>query len=121
MTALDTQIGGDHYKNFPIQPVEFITKNKLGFLEGCIVKRLCRKRFMDLKKIKHEVDLLIELDILADKKNKNYQLPSDQEQSSNIEIIKAFSADLLNLINTQNNWKLEDLNTIIKALIKNKY
>jgi len=62
MTSLDIQIGGDHYKNLPIQPVEFITKNGLGFLEGCIIKRLCRKKPDDLQKIKHELDLLIELE-----------------------------------------------------------
>ena len=64
-TALDTQIGGTHYKNCAIQPVEFITKNKLGFLEGCVIKRICRYEdkngLEDLKKAKHEIDLLIEL------------------------------------------------------------
>ncbi len=64
-TALDTQIGGEHYKKYAIQPVEFITKNKLGFLEGCVIKRLCRYEdkngLEDLKKAKHEIDLLIEL------------------------------------------------------------
>lgn len=39
---LDVQVGGEHYKNYAIQPVEFITKNKLGFLEGCVIKRICR-------------------------------------------------------------------------------
>lgn len=64
-TALDTQIGGEHYKKHVIQPVEFITKNKLGFLEGCVIKRICRYEDKngreDLEKIKHEIDLLIEL------------------------------------------------------------
>lgn len=64
-TALDTQIGGEHYKNYAVQPVEFITKNKLGFLEGCVIKRICRYEdkngLEDLKKAKHEIDLLIEL------------------------------------------------------------
>ena len=64
-TALDTQIGGEHYKKYAIQPVEFITKNKLGFLEGCVIKRICRYEDKngreDLEKIKHEIDLLIEL------------------------------------------------------------
>ena len=64
-TALDTQIGGEHYKKHAIQPVEFITKNKLGFLEGCVIKRICRYEDKngreDLEKIKHEIDLLIEL------------------------------------------------------------
>ena len=64
-TALDTQIGGEHYKKHAIQPVEFITKNALGFLEGCVIKRICRYKdkngLEDLKKAKHEIDLLIEL------------------------------------------------------------
>ena len=64
-TALNTQIGGEHYKKYSIQPVEFITKNKLGFLEGCVIKRICRYENKngreDLEKIKHEIDLLIEL------------------------------------------------------------
>lgn len=62
---LKTQVGGDHYKRFTIQPVEFITKNNLGFLEGCIIKRVCRWQskdgIQDLEKAKHEIDLLIKL------------------------------------------------------------
>lgn len=55
---LEYQVGGDYYKHFKIQPVEFITVNKLGFLEGCIIKRLCRRKPDDLNKIKHEIELL---------------------------------------------------------------
>lgn len=64
--ALDRQVAGGHYKKRKIQPVEYIHANDLGFLEGCIVKRITRWRdkdgFTDLEKIKHEVDLLIELE-----------------------------------------------------------
>lgn len=60
---LETQVGGDHYKTMNIQPVEFIERNGLSFLEGCIVKRICRWRkkggIEDLLKAKHELDLLI--------------------------------------------------------------
>lgn len=63
--ALDIQVAGNHYKDMKIQPVEFITANNLGFLEGCIVKRICRWKnkdgIQDLEKIKHEIDLLIQL------------------------------------------------------------
>ena len=58
MAALDEQIGGKHYKDLEIQPVEFSTKNKLGFLQGCIVKRISRynvpggKGWEDLQKNK---------------------------------------------------------------------
>ena len=65
MSALDTQVAGSHY-SMPIQPVEFITKNKLTFLEGCIIKRVCRHRNKngkeDLLKAIHELQLMIELE-----------------------------------------------------------
>ena len=65
-SALNVQVAGTHYKDMKIQPVEFIHANNLGFLEGCIIKRICRWRAKngveDLEKIKHEVDLLIELE-----------------------------------------------------------
>ena len=64
--ALDIQVGGAHYKNKRIQPVEFSYANNLNGLEASIVKRITRWRdkdgFQDLEKIKHEVDLLIELE-----------------------------------------------------------
>lgn len=65
MSALDKQVGGNYYKRFKIQPWEFIEKNELSFSEGCIVKYICRYKYKDgkkdLEKIKHYVDLLIEL------------------------------------------------------------
>lgn len=66
---LDVQVGGSHYKTKKIQPAEFSHANKLNGLEASIVKRITRwrdkpaeTRFQDLEKIKHEVDLLIELE-----------------------------------------------------------
>lgn len=68
MSALDHQIGGDHYKDFAIQPAEFNTLNKLYFLPGSVIKRMCRynkpsgKGLQDLQKAKHEIDLIIQLE-----------------------------------------------------------
>lgn len=63
--ALDIQVGGSHYKSFVIQPVEFITANGLEFLEGCVIKRVCRHGAKngreDLEKAIHELQLLIQL------------------------------------------------------------
>lgn len=65
--ALSVQIGGDHYKDCKIQPVEFIEANGLGFLEGCCVKRLARhdkptgKGKQDIEKAIHELQLLLQL------------------------------------------------------------
>ena len=57
------QVGGKHYKNFPIQPYEFISKNNLSFFQGCVVKYVCRylqkNCIEDLEKIKHYCDLEI--------------------------------------------------------------
>ena len=65
MSALDRQCGGNHYKKYPIQPIEFITKNKFSYIEGNIIKYISRYKdkngVEDLKKIKHYVDLLIEI------------------------------------------------------------
>lgn len=65
----EVQVDGSHYKGKAIQPVVYIHANKLNFLEGCIVKRITRWRdkggIKDLEKIKHEVDLLIELETTA--------------------------------------------------------
>ena len=63
--ALDVQIGGDHYKTLKIQPVEFIEANGIPFLEGCVIKRMCRHgskaKAEDLRKAIHEIKLLLEL------------------------------------------------------------
>jgi hypothetical protein len=66
MSALDTQIGGTHYKNFAIEPIEFIHKNGIGFCEGNAIKYLVRWREkggkQDLLKAKHYIDLLLEME-----------------------------------------------------------
>ena len=71
-SALDVQVGGDHYQRFKIQPIEFIMKNDLDFCQGNVIKYICRHDFKngleDLKKVKHYVDLLIELKYNQDEK-----------------------------------------------------
>ena len=69
--ALARQEGGSHYKEYAIQPVEFIHANKLPFLEACVLKRICRHRRKngaeDIRKAIHELELILELDYPADK------------------------------------------------------
>lgn len=64
--ALDRQVGGDHYKDMAIQPVEYIHRNGIGFCEGAIIKYVSRWRkkngVEDLKKARHFLDLLIEME-----------------------------------------------------------
>ena len=63
---LSTQVGGSHYKNLKIQPVEFIHANNIPFCEANAIKYLCRWREkngrQDLEKAKHYIELLIELE-----------------------------------------------------------
>lgn len=65
-SSLLVQIGGGHYKDLPIQPVEYIHANKIPFIEGCIIKYVTRWRnkngIADLEKAKHFLDMLIELE-----------------------------------------------------------
>lgn len=62
---LDTQVGGHHYK-LAIQPVEYIHKNDLGFIEGNIVKYVTRHRdkgrAQDIRKVIHYAQLLLKLE-----------------------------------------------------------
>ena len=66
VSALNRQVSGDHYAIQPIQPVEFIHRNGLNFLEGCVVKRIARWRTKngveDLHKAIHELELLIQME-----------------------------------------------------------
>ena len=64
MKSFKKQIGGSHYKNYKIQPVEFIIKNNIGFVEGNIIKYILRFKekggVQDLEKAKHYIELLID-------------------------------------------------------------
>ena len=67
MKATQRQEGGAWYKDMAIQPAVFSQKNKLNFLESCVVKRMCRwdkksNPMLDLKKAIHEIELIIELE-----------------------------------------------------------
>jgi hypothetical protein len=44
LKATDKQIGGKHYKQYKIQPIEFIVKNKLDFIQGNIIKYALRNK-----------------------------------------------------------------------------
>jgi hypothetical protein len=64
MSALDKQIDGTHYKDMPIQPIEFITKNKLDWYQGNIIKYASRHHNKggadDLRKVIHYAELALE-------------------------------------------------------------
>ena len=69
MSALDIQEGGGHYKAMKIQPIEYIHANAIPWAEGCVIKYVSRWRdkggIEDLKKARHFLDMLIELESQA--------------------------------------------------------
>jgi hypothetical protein len=66
MSALQQQVGGDHYRDKGIQPIEYIHANNLGFCEGNVVKYVTRWKDKggedDLRKAIHYLELLIQLE-----------------------------------------------------------
>jgi hypothetical protein len=64
MKVLDKQVAGDHYKKMAIQPVEFIVKNNIPFLEASAIKYICRHKdkggLADIEKAMHFLEMIIE-------------------------------------------------------------
>lgn len=64
--ALKNQVGGSHYKDKAIQPVEYIHANNMGFCAGNVVKYVTRYKdkggIADLEKAKHYLEILIQLE-----------------------------------------------------------
>ena len=53
-----TQVGGNHYTKFPIQPYEFISKNDLSFFQGNVIKYVCRSTKRRIRRLKKNSTLL---------------------------------------------------------------
>lgn len=66
-----SQIGGDHYKSLPIQPVDYCQRNGLGFIEGSVVKYVTRHKAkngrQDIEKAIHFLQLLLEIEYSNEK------------------------------------------------------
>ena len=65
-SALDTQVGGDHYKKLKIQPMEYSMANKLDACQHTAIKYVTRFRekggIADLYKAIHTIEMLIEFE-----------------------------------------------------------
>lgn len=63
-SAMDIQIGGNHYKKMKIQPMEYSMANNLDAMQHTIIKYVSRFRdkngIEDLEKAKHTIDMLID-------------------------------------------------------------
>ena len=65
-SALDVQIGGSHYKDMAIQPMEYSMANKLDACQHTAIKYVTRFRekggIQDLEKAIHVIQMLIEFE-----------------------------------------------------------
>ena len=65
--SLGKQVGGNHYKDCGIQPVEYIYSNGLDFLEGNVVKYITRHRTkgdgeQDIRKVIHYAQMILQME-----------------------------------------------------------
>jgi hypothetical protein len=62
-SPFEQQVGGNHYKDYKIQPIEFIIANNIGFIEGNVIKYVCRHKDKngkeDILKAIHYLRLLL--------------------------------------------------------------
>jgi len=66
--ASETQVGGTHYTNLSIQPMQYSMANELNALQHTIIKYVTRYQdkgtpLQDLAKAKHCIDMLIEFEL----------------------------------------------------------
>ena len=87
MKASERQEGGEHY-DMPIQPTEFIFKNDIPFIEGNIIKYVCRHRRKngagDIIKAIHYLELILEYeynesDLLQRRLRQELPAPCDRD------------------------------------------
>ena len=85
MSAFDSQVGGNHYKSFKIQPIEFIHINGLGYIAGNIIKYVYgyplkhSSSIEDLRKARHYIDMLIESEMKKEAFARNRAIGDDHE------------------------------------------
>ena len=69
LKAIDTQVGGNHYRDLKIQVSDYIYENNLNWYQGNAIKYISRynrkskdtaKQLEDLKKAIHYIQLVIE-------------------------------------------------------------
>lgn len=64
--ALDKQIGGNHYKQYKIEPIDFFHHNNIPVIEAGIIKYVLRhknkNKTEDLLKARHLIDYLLEVE-----------------------------------------------------------
>jgi len=83
MNGFNEQVGGDHYKRLPVQPLWFIRTNGFQHIIGCIIKYACRYAVLgdpqDLEKIIQYAQIEIK------EKGATYEIRSEKQMLSDAE------------------------------------
>lgn len=70
-SALDTQIGGNHYKDMAIQPMQYSMANNLNAAQHTVIKYVTRYKAkngrQDIEKAIHTLQLLLEIEYPDDR------------------------------------------------------
>lgn len=78
-------MGGNHYKQMKIQPIEYIYANNIPYLEGNVIKYVSRWQskggVADLEKARHYLDILISMEL--HKKHEVPNVPNSDGSTSN--------------------------------------
>ena len=92
MNVWQEQHGGNHYKNYAIQPTEYNIKNGLNFCEGNVVKYITRWRdkggLVDLLKAKHYIEMLIE----TEKDNERNRTTASSLAHAEVDVLRPTNA-----------------------------
>jgi hypothetical protein len=63
-TALEKQVGGDHYSKLKIQPVDYILANEMDYASGNVVKYISRHKSKggatDIRKAIHYCQIILQ-------------------------------------------------------------
>lgn len=63
LMSKEKQVGGEHYRNKGIQPIDYILTNKLSYCEGNVIKYVTRHKDKngaeDIKKAIHYLQFLL--------------------------------------------------------------
>ena len=87
------QIGGNHYKSLAIQPVEYAYYNKMGAIEGEVLKYITRHRWKggaeDLRKAIHSLEMLIEMEYENENPYQHPKHPAEDVSGTDDELEQA--------------------------------
>lgn len=121
-SALDVQVGGSHYKQFKIQPIEFIQRNGIPFIEGNIIKYTCRRGSkngpQDIEKVKHYCDLLLDL-CYPNRDRKVEPTPQEQGYFTQHELELAIAITVDNCLKSAGSVSIVTLKEVVFAKVRN--